>query len=685
VFDECSTITDVTIAAGGGQQSMFSNCDHVVNLSILATDVSSEAWTGCTSLQHLEVGNNVVSIGKQAFKNCPQLATVSLGGSVLTIGAEAFADCSSLTAIALGSKLDYLGKDVFSGCHALTAATVPSPLPRPIGDVFNCSILASVSFLGSVTSIADDALRGCTSVASVHLFDNVTSIGEYAFAQCSSLFIISMSSSIQQIGAGAFRDCSSITGLSLSDTLVSIGRGAFRGCTSLEYMELPPEVSEIADFTFYGCTALKNLTVRGLGRRLDKGGVSQITYIGEYAFHDCAHLEKIDIGESVTSVRNNAFAGCSSLSSTPSLNRLTSLEDYVFKDCAGLSQVLIPDGITAIHEGAFYRCSSLSRLDWGVNLESIDNHTITIGKYAFRYCSSLRDLSIPASVVWIDEDAFQNTGLDQATIFPREGRIIDESAFPSVIKTGCTRGFELTLKGCECPEGSMFKATNGKCNPCEKHFHCPGGFSDPGLNDLSIVDTTVEVEMGFMTLEDEPFSVYQCVDTLRCEGNRPVLSPMCTAGFDSAIARCATCKPDMYLDVETCQQCTEVAMEFVVGKMILCGVAQLLFNIAFYINVNGPKASSQGTMESLIDFVQMVQIVSRLDIVPPPFLQWFFDLLSILTVPGIFKSLSFKPECTLGTFAAISCSKYCNRHRRRLYSSRTLRSCKLCSFCPGGL
>ena len=63
VFDSCSHVTNVIIAAGTGHKSMFSSCDHVITLGILATEVIAEAWLGCRSLLHLHIGSGVRSIG----------------------------------------------------------------------------------------------------------------------------------------------------------------------------------------------------------------------------------------------------------------------------------------------------------------------------------------------------------------------------------------------------------------------------------------------------------------------------------------------------------------------------------------------------------------------------------------------------------------------------------------------
>ncbi|CAK0807759.1 unnamed protein product [Prorocentrum cordatum] len=607
---------------------MFENCDHVVALSILATEVPPAAWADCTSLEHLNIGNGVAYIGEYAFRNCSLLASVSLGDSVLTIRDGAFQDCSSLASVVLGSKLDYLGIDVFGGCHSVTAATVPSPLPRRIADIFDCSTLTSVTFHLPVTGIADQALKDCTSVAFVYMFDNVTSIGDDAFAQCSSLSTVTMSNRIQSIGARAFMGCSMITSLFLSDTVSSIGGSAFRRCTSLAHMELPPRIAEIAEFTFSGCSALENVTARRIDRRLSTGGPSHIQSIGEHAFEDCSQLKswRIDVGDDLSFVGKHAFAGCSSLPSTPSLNRLTTLEEYVFADCTALLHVFIPEGVVAIGHSSFYKCESLQSVEWGVEFGLVSNHTITIGKSAFGYCSSLRNLTIPASVTLIEEDAFQHSGLHWATvnIFPRSGRVIDESAFPpsAGIVTGCDQGFELTIDGCACQPGKMF-ATSSECRQCGDHFDCPGGHLQRHVG----VDTTVRVKEGYMTLSSDPFSVYPCVETLRCAGDRQVLHSMCTAGFDSVSPRCAVCLPDLYLSDGRCNPCKDVDATLVMAKWLASAAAQLAFNTGLYIHVNRPKSATSGTVESLIDFIQILQTLSRLDIVAPTVLERFFDYL----------------------------------------------------------
>ena len=59
---------------------------------------------------------------------------------------------------------------------------------------------------------------------------------------------------------------------------------------------------------------------------------------------------------SVTSIGNNAFWGCSGLTSVTIPNSVTSIGDKAFYYCKGLTSVTIPNSVTSIGKSAFYGC-----------------------------------------------------------------------------------------------------------------------------------------------------------------------------------------------------------------------------------------------------------------------------------------------------------------------------------------
>ena len=59
---------------------------------------------------------------------------------------------------------------------------------------------------------------------------------------------------------------------------------------------------------------------------------------------------------SVTSIGNNAFWGCSGLTSVTIPNSVTSIGDKAFYYCRGLTSVTIPNSVTSIGKSTFSFC-----------------------------------------------------------------------------------------------------------------------------------------------------------------------------------------------------------------------------------------------------------------------------------------------------------------------------------------
>ncbi len=87
-----------------------------------------------------------------------------------------------------------------------------------------------------------------------------------------------------------------------------------------------------------------------------------VTSIGDDAFYDCASLSSITIPASVTSIGNLAFAYCGSLKSVTIPDGVTGIGLSVFAYCSSLKSITIPASVTYIGMGAFARCSGLTSI-----------------------------------------------------------------------------------------------------------------------------------------------------------------------------------------------------------------------------------------------------------------------------------------------------------------------------------
>jgi hypothetical protein len=148
-----------------------------------------------------------------------------------------------------------------------------------------------------------------------------------------------------------------------------------------------------------------------------------VTSIDSYAFQICYSLASIVIPNGVTSIGSNAFNSCYSLASIVIPNSVTSIGGSAFSNCYSLASIVIPNGVTSIGSTAFNICYSLASV-------VIPNSVTSIGDYAFSNCSSLASIVIPNSVTSIGGYAFSNCSSLASVVIPNGVTIIGGSAFP---------------------------------------------------------------------------------------------------------------------------------------------------------------------------------------------------------------------------------------------------------------
>ena len=493
--------------------------------SIIIED-KNKAFVECINLETIILPESVTSIGSYAFYNCTNLAKIVIPKSVTSIGNSAFLGCQSLAETYFnGTKEEFtaiLSDNYSNPCRCNSALYLngskedSSFIVIPDGktsisykEFENLTRIATITIPDSVTSIEDYAFSGSTGLTSITIPDSVTSIGDNAFYGCTGLTSITIPESVTSIGSSAFEGCTGLTSITIPASVTSIDSSAFRDCTGLTSITIPASVTSIGHWAFLDCTELKTVYYTGtlkqwlainMGSTPFQNGADlyinntklegnltipdSVTSIANSAFYGCTGLTSITIPDSVTSIANFAFYGCTGLTSITIPDSVTSIGFAAFEGCTGLTSITIPDSVTSIEGDTFYGCTGLTSITipasvtsigydafkgcTGLTSITIPDSVTSIEGYTFYGCIGLTSITIPNSVTSIGDNAFSDcTGLKSITI-PDSVTSIGDNAF-----SWCTKLTSITIpdsvtsigygsfSGCSELTSVTFKNTNG--------------------------------------------------------------------------------------------------------------------------------------------------------------------------------------------------------------------------------
>ena len=161
-----------------------------------------------------------------------------------------------------------------------------------------------------------------------------------------------------------------------------------------------------------GCTTIGNNAFYNCSSLTSVGLPSGVTSLEGNAFGNCSSLTSVDLPSTLLTIGGNAFGNCSSLTSITIPGGVTSIGSNTFSGCKGLASITIPDSVTSIGSNAFYSCkltsitipggvtsigrSAFSNCTLLTTIEMKPTNPPTLGANAFQNCSSLKQIIVPA-------------------------------------------------------------------------------------------------------------------------------------------------------------------------------------------------------------------------------------------------------------------------------------------------
>ncbi len=501
-FDECCDITNVRIADSVKSLGWyaFARCTNLksVILPESLTDLGLYAFMYSASLESIVIPDGITVIPGATFMGCTNLFSVTLPDDLICIEASAFNSCVSLESIVIPSSVNTISSWAFKECSSLAKiyfecsedewakisidteyAYFSDPAvyyyseakPTKVGNYWrfvdgaltewpeyfsegleytsNGDGTCYVSGIGTcvetdiiipsaspdgytVTGISQQAFSRCKSIKSVLIPESVTMIGSYAFEWCESLKNVTILGKVTEIGVNAFQYCESIEQFIIPDSVKTLGTGAFMSCESLVSIVIPKGVTKIEGWTFEFCDSLKyiycmcteeewnNVLIDFPNNSLD---MVECFYYSEveptiegnfwhyadgeptlwppYVIPDSVGLEFTSNGDGTCSVTGIGTCKDSDIiipPTSPDGDKVTSIGDYAFNWCTSVTNVTIPDSITSIGDYAFQGTALTSVV--------IGDAVTKIGNSAFFYCLALKNIEVSDSVTNIGEYAF---------------------------------------------------------------------------------------------------------------------------------------------------------------------------------------------------------------------------------------------------------------------------------------
>ena len=305
--------------------------------------IAPDAFSGCPGVTLagryvFDSGSCVIIENRFVHQINKDITSCTIPNNITEISEEAFCGCSKLTNITIPNTITKFGNNAFAGCN-INSITVNAVTGQKLqnGGLDPSKV---VKYTGKYASKDGHCL-----INNGELIDFVTTED----------ITYTIPSDVTKICSNAFAKCLNLRGVTIHDSIKSIENGAFSGCTNLSVITIPNSVA-ITNDTFQDCNidtiTVSAVTSNMLpGDIFDPDMI--IGYTGKFASEDgmClinegtlvdfAYLGQSEytIPAGVTTIDAKVFANCISLNTLTLPDSITSIGEEAFTGCMNLKTI----------------------------------------------------------------------------------------------------------------------------------------------------------------------------------------------------------------------------------------------------------------------------------------------------------------------------------------------------------
>jgi len=285
---------------------------------------------------------------------------------------------------------------------------------------FKGTDLESFDF-SSVVSIGSNAFENCTGFTSIDIDENVESLGDNVFAGCSNITEVKTASLFDEMNRnltfiGYLGDIrASVTKVVLTgDAIEKIPSQYFENWTKLETIELCESLDSFGNYCFDGCEKLENIV-----------GLENLNpeLFTKYSINETKFFK----GLTEPLVMQNVLVLAPAIVDETLVIKegVNKIQKNAFAQNSSLKEVTIPSTVVSIGENAFSGCSNLQKVTFVEN-----GNLAVLDAYVFAYCNKLADVNITNLKVLktISNNVFDSVAISNFVI-PATVETISATAF----------------------------------------------------------------------------------------------------------------------------------------------------------------------------------------------------------------------------------------------------------------